>query len=103
MEGLDELISRRRSSPLKLAAESNGSSSQSQAESAQWFTSKSTKKYSQREEWTVLCDELASRLATVGNTLAANLRYIYAGNIEKTCSTEWSESLTSEHDGKDLC
>ncbi|XP_057816322.1 EH domain-containing protein 1 isoform X2 [Cryptomeria japonica] len=44
MEGLDELLSRRRSSPLKLAAESNGSSNQLQAESAQWFTSKSTKK-----------------------------------------------------------
>ncbi|GLJ29888.1 hypothetical protein SUGI_0590840 [Cryptomeria japonica] len=55
--------------------------------------------YSQREEWTVLCDTLASRLTTAGNTLAATLCYICAGNIEKTVEI-WSESLTSEHDGR---
>ncbi|KAH9298189.1 hypothetical protein KI387_029871, partial [Taxus chinensis] len=46
MEGLDELISRRKSSPIKMEADSNGSSTRAQAESSQWFTSKSTKKVS---------------------------------------------------------
>ncbi|KAH9300540.1 hypothetical protein KI387_012123 [Taxus chinensis] len=55
--------------------------------------------YSQREEWTVLCDTLASRLAAAGNTLAATLCYICAGNIEKTVEI-WSQSLKSEHDGR---
>lgn len=55
--------------------------------------------YSQREEWTVLCDTLASRLTAAGNTLAATLCYICAGNIEKTVEI-WSQSLKSEHDGR---
>jgi len=36
---------------------------------------------------------------TVGNTLAATLCYICAGNIDKTVEI-WSRSLKSEHDGK---
>ncbi|ONK63576.1 uncharacterized protein A4U43_C07F16680 [Asparagus officinalis] len=52
-----------------------------------------------QEEWTVLCDTLAARLMTVGNTLAATLCYICAGNIDKTVEI-WSRCLKSEHDGK---
>ncbi|KAK1321736.1 hypothetical protein QJS10_CPA03g00730 [Acorus calamus] len=53
----------------------------------------------QGEEWTSLCDTLASRLMGVGNTLAATLCYICAGNIEKTVEI-WSRNLKSEHKGK---
>ncbi|KAG5539120.1 hypothetical protein RHGRI_019614 [Rhododendron griersonianum] len=55
--------------------------------------------FAQREEWTLLCDALASRLRAVGNTLAATLCYICAGNIDKTVEI-WSRSLTAEPDGK---
>nr|CAD1833504.1 unnamed protein product [Ananas comosus var. bracteatus] len=55
--------------------------------------------FAPREEWTVLCDTLASRLMTVGNTLAATLCYICAGNIEKTVEI-WSRSLKSGSGGK---
>eukprot|EP01018_Ginkgo_biloba_P001782 Gb_38895 [translate_table: standard] len=55
--------------------------------------------FSQREEWTVLCDTLASRLITAGNTLAATLCYICAGNIEKTVEI-WSQSLKADYDGR---
>lgn len=55
--------------------------------------------FAQREEWTLLCDALASRLRAVGNTLAATLCYICAGNIDKTVEI-WSQSLTAEPDGK---
>uniref|UniRef100_A0A0D6QV06 Sec16 Sec23-binding domain-containing protein n=1 Tax=Araucaria cunninghamii TaxID=56994 RepID=A0A0D6QV06_ARACU len=55
--------------------------------------------YSQREEWTLLCDTLASRLAAAGNRLAATLCYICAGNIEKTVEI-WSQSLNSDSDGR---
>lgn len=34
-----------------------------------------------------------------GNTLAATLCYICAGNIDKTVEI-WSRNLASEHDGK---
>ena len=34
-----------------------------------------------------------------GNTLAATLCYICAGNIDKTVEI-WSKSLATEHDGK---
>lgn len=54
--------------------------------------------FAQREEWTLLCDTLASKLMTIGNTLAATLCYICAGNIDKTVEI-WSRSLTSEHGG----
>lgn len=46
MEGLDEMISKGRRSPMKKGADSNGTSTRAQMESAQWFTSKSTKKVS---------------------------------------------------------
>ncbi|XVF73580.1 hypothetical protein PTKIN_Ptkin12aG0213500 [Pterospermum kingtungense] len=55
--------------------------------------------FAQREEWTVLCDTLASKLMAAGNTLAATLCYICAGNIDKTVEI-WSKCLTTEHDGK---
>ena len=52
--------------------------------------------FAQRDEWTLLCDTLASRLMSVGNTLAATLCYICAGNIDKTVEI-WFRSLTTEH------
>uniref|UniRef100_A0A5B7BMN1 Sec16 Sec23-binding domain-containing protein n=1 Tax=Davidia involucrata TaxID=16924 RepID=A0A5B7BMN1_DAVIN len=55
--------------------------------------------FAQREEWTSLSDTLASRLIGVGNTLAATLCYICAGNIDKTVEI-WSRSLTTEHERK---
>ncbi|KAK8481088.1 hypothetical protein V6N13_046023 [Hibiscus sabdariffa] len=55
--------------------------------------------FAQREEWTVLCDTLASKLMASGNTLAATLCYIGAGNIDKTVEI-WSRCLTTEHDRK---
>ena len=47
----------------------------------------------------MLCDKLASNLMTAGNTLAAILCYICAGNIDKTVEI-WSRSLRTEHEGK---
>ncbi|XP_058078793.1 protein transport protein SEC31 homolog B-like isoform X2 [Magnolia sinica] len=55
--------------------------------------------FAQKEEWTRLCDTLASRLMTAGNTLAATLCYICAGNIDKTVEI-WSRNLKYEHEGK---
>ena len=55
--------------------------------------------FAQGEEWTVLCDTLASKLMVAGNTLAATLCYICSGNIDKTVEI-WSRCLTTEHDGK---
>ncbi|KAJ3683814.1 hypothetical protein LUZ60_014041 [Juncus effusus] len=55
--------------------------------------------FAQKDEWTVLCDALASRLLTVGNTLAATLCYICAGNIDKTVEI-WSQNLKSEDGSK---
>ena len=55
--------------------------------------------FAQGEEWTVLCDTLASKLMATDNTLAATLCYICAGNIDKTVEI-WSRCLTTEHDGK---
>ncbi|XVF22908.1 hypothetical protein REPUB_Repub12eG0211300 [Reevesia pubescens] len=55
--------------------------------------------FAQSEEWTVLCDTLASKLMAAGNTLAATLCYICSGNIDKTVEI-WSSCLTIEHDGK---
>ncbi|XP_052192454.1 LOW QUALITY PROTEIN: protein transport protein SEC31 homolog B-like [Diospyros lotus] len=55
--------------------------------------------FAPREEWTLLCDTLASRLMAVGNTLAAILCYICAGNIDKTVEI-WSRTLALEHEGK---
>ncbi|KAI4339079.1 hypothetical protein MLD38_024060 [Melastoma candidum] len=55
--------------------------------------------FAQGEEWAVLCDKLASKLMTVGNTLAATLCFICAGNIDKTVEL-WSRNLALEHEGK---
>ncbi|OMO97412.1 protein transport protein SEC31-like isoform 2 [Corchorus olitorius] len=48
--------------------------------------------FAQREEWTELCDTLAAKLMVAGNTLAATLYYICAGNIDKTVEI-WSKDL----------
>ncbi|XP_076901787.1 protein transport protein SEC31 homolog B-like [Bidens hawaiensis] len=50
------------------------------------------------EEW-ILCDTLASRLVAAGNTLAATLCYICAGNIDKTVEI-WSKNVTGDHKGE---
>ena len=64
-----------------------------------WYKKIIIKQFAQREEWTTLCDTLASKLMTAGNTLAATLCYICAGNIDKTVEI-WSRSLRTEHEGK---
>ena len=51
--------------------------------------------FARKEEWNVLCDTLASRLLSVGDTLAATLCYICAGNIDKAVEI-WSRNLKSE-------
>ncbi|KAL8098344.1 protein transport protein SEC31 homolog B-like isoform X2 [Apium graveolens] len=51
--------------------------------------------FAQREEWTFLCDALASRLVKAGRTLEATLCYICAGNIDKTVEI-WSKSVTTK-------
>ncbi|KAF0907343.1 hypothetical protein E2562_015842 [Oryza meyeriana var. granulata] len=55
--------------------------------------------FARKEEWNALCDTLASRLLGVGDTLAATLCYICAGNIDKAVEI-WSRSLKSEDGGK---
>uniref|UniRef100_A0A0E0LP96 Sec16 Sec23-binding domain-containing protein n=1 Tax=Oryza punctata TaxID=4537 RepID=A0A0E0LP96_ORYPU len=55
--------------------------------------------FARKEEWNVLCDTLASRLLGVGDTLAATLCYICAGNIDKAVEI-WSRDLKSEDGGK---
>lgn len=55
--------------------------------------------FASRDEWTVLCDTLASKLIVAGNTLAATICYICAGNIDKTVEI-WSRCLTTEHEGR---
>ncbi|ONM60299.1 Protein transport protein SEC31 homolog B [Zea mays] len=55
--------------------------------------------FAQKEEWHVLCDTLASRLLNIGDTLAATLCYICAGNIDKAVEI-WSRTLKSEDGGK---
>ncbi|KAG8363650.1 hypothetical protein BUALT_Bualt19G0044600 [Buddleja alternifolia] len=55
--------------------------------------------FAQTDEWTLLCDTLAARLMAAGDTAAATLCYICAGNIDKAVEI-WSRNLTTEHDGK---
>lgn len=55
--------------------------------------------FAQRDEWTTLCDTLASKLMTAGNTLAATLCYICAGNIDKTVEI-WSQGLSGDSEEK---
>jgi len=47
----------------------------------------------------MLCNSLASKLIAAGNTLAATLCFICAGNIDKTVEI-WSRSLSTESEGK---
>ncbi|VFQ59373.1 unnamed protein product [Cuscuta campestris] len=55
--------------------------------------------FAQQDEWTLLCDTLASRLFASGKTLPATLCYICAGNIDKTIEI-WSRTLADKIDGK---
>ncbi|XP_019082805.1 PREDICTED: protein transport protein SEC31 homolog B-like [Camelina sativa] len=55
--------------------------------------------FAQGEQWTTLCDALASKLMAAGNTLAAVLCYICAGNVDRTVEI-WSRSLANERDGR---
>ncbi|KAF3781972.1 transport protein SEC31-like protein B [Nymphaea thermarum] len=55
--------------------------------------------YARGEEWSLLCDTLASRLMVGGHTLAATLCYICAGNIDKTVEI-WSRNLKDNYNGK---
>ncbi|CAN0864798.1 Protein transport protein SEC31 homolog B [Linum grandiflorum] len=55
--------------------------------------------FARNEEWRSLCNQLASKLLDSGNTLAATLCYICAGNVDKTVEI-WSGSLSSDNEGK---
>ncbi|GAB2289001.1 hypothetical protein Dimus_023304 [Dionaea muscipula] len=55
--------------------------------------------FARGEEWTLLCDTLASKLMVAGNRLAATLCYICAGNIDRTIEI-WSQGLSAEPLGK---
>ncbi|KAJ9158851.1 hypothetical protein P3X46_024396 [Hevea brasiliensis] len=55
--------------------------------------------FAQNEEWSLLCNSLAAKLMAAGNTLAATLCFICAGNIDKTVEI-WSRNLTTEREGK---
>ncbi|CAH9113742.1 unnamed protein product [Cuscuta epithymum] len=55
--------------------------------------------FAQQDEWTFLCDTLASRLLAAGETLPATLCYICAGNIDKTIEI-WSRTLADKNDQK---
>ncbi|XP_042408152.1 protein transport protein SEC31 homolog B-like isoform X1 [Zingiber officinale] len=55
--------------------------------------------FAEKDQWTALCDTLAVRLLTVGNTLAATFCYICAGNVDKTVEI-WSYNLKSDSDGR---
>ncbi|KAJ8565513.1 hypothetical protein K7X08_008089 [Anisodus acutangulus] len=55
--------------------------------------------FAPQDEWTSLCDTLGSRLLAAGESLAATLCYICAGNIDKTIEI-WSRTLAGKADGK---
>ncbi|XP_023523553.1 protein transport protein SEC31 homolog B-like [Cucurbita pepo subsp. pepo] len=55
--------------------------------------------FAQKDEWTMLCDTLASKLMVAGYTLPATLCFICAGNIDKTVEI-WSRSLSTDREGK---
>ncbi|KAI3683014.1 hypothetical protein L1987_83469 [Smallanthus sonchifolius] len=55
--------------------------------------------FAQWDDWTLLCDNLASRLVIAGNSLAATLCYICSGKIDKTVEI-WSKKVTVDHEGK---
>lgn len=48
--------------------------------------------YASADEWPDLCDALARRLATGGNSHAATLAWICAGNVDQTIKV-WVKSL----------
>lgn len=52
--------------------------------------------FAEGDEWTSLCDALASHLLSSGFTLAATLCYICAGNVDKTVDI-WSRSLEKDN------
>ncbi|CAN8280575.1 unnamed protein product [Cochlearia groenlandica] len=55
--------------------------------------------FAQGDQWTSLCDVLASKLMASGNVLAAVMCYICAGNVDRTVEI-WSRSLANERDGR---
>nr|XP_011468500.1 PREDICTED: protein transport protein SEC31 homolog B-like [Fragaria vesca subsp. vesca] len=55
--------------------------------------------FSSVEAWEDLCNTLAARHIAAGNTLAATICYICAGNIDKTVDI-WSRNLTTDHEGR---
>ncbi|KAK9912993.1 hypothetical protein M0R45_036821 [Rubus argutus] len=55
--------------------------------------------FSSVEAWEDLCNALAAKLIAAGNTLAATICYICAGNIDKTVDI-WSRNLTTDHEGR---
>lgn len=54
------------------------------------------KQFAEGDEWTSLCDALASHLLSSGFTLAATLCYICAGNVDQTVDI-WSRSLEKDN------
>lgn len=57
------------------------------------------KQFAEGDEWTSLCDALASHLLSSGFTLAATLCYICAGNVDKTVDI-WLRGLEKDNAGK---
>lgn len=57
------------------------------------------KQFAEGDEWTSLCDALASHLLSSGFTLAATLCYICAGNVDKTVDI-WLRSLEKDNAGE---
>ncbi|KAH0916308.1 hypothetical protein HID58_030754, partial [Brassica napus] len=55
--------------------------------------------FAEGDEWTSLCDALASHLLSSGFTLAATLCYICAGNVDKTVDI-WLRSLEKDNAGE---
>ncbi|KAG2257126.1 hypothetical protein Bca52824_076420 [Brassica carinata] len=55
--------------------------------------------FAEGDEWTSLCDALASHLLSSGFTLAATLCYICAGNVDKTVDI-WLRGLEKDNAGK---
>ncbi|CAA0808925.1 Protein transport protein SEC31 homolog B [Striga hermonthica] len=55
--------------------------------------------FAQSEQWAQLCDTLAARLMAAGDSTAATLCYICAGNIDRTVEI-WSKNLAKDQDGK---
>lgn len=56
------------------------------------------KQFAEGDEWTSLCDALASHLLSSGFTLGATMCYICSGNVDKTLDI-WSRSLEKHNAG----